>query len=176
MMPASSPGARRTAAALLAGDPAARTCAIRHSVAAKAAIVVEDERETLGRRALLNLGHTFGHALEAETGFSDRLLHGEAVAAGMALAFRFSARLGLCPIEDATRVSDHLRTAGLPTTLADAGVSADGTTLVAHMAHDKKMEAGRLPFLLAHGIGRTFLAKDVALDEVAAFLDEERAA
>jgi 3-dehydroquinate synthase len=161
-------------AALLAGDRAAQAYAIRYSVAAKAAIVVEDERETKGRRALLNLGHTFGHALEAETEFSDRLLHGEAVAAGMALAFRFSARLGLCPAEDAARVSAHLASAGLPTTLAAAGVDAEGMTLVDHMAHDKKMEAGSLPFLLARGIGQTFLARDVSLTDVADFLDAER--
>jgi 3-dehydroquinate synthase len=158
------------AAALLAGDADARTDAIRHSVSAKAAIVAVDERETTGKRALLNLGHTFGHALEAETGFSDRLLHGEAVAAGMALAFRFSAAKGLCPQADADRVTAHLRAAGLPVGLADAGVDASGEALVAHMAHDKKMEGGRLPFLLARGIGKTFLAKDVDLREVAAFL------
>ena len=161
-------------AALLGGDPAARTYAIRHSVAAKAAIVVEDERETSGRRALLNLGHTFGHALEAETGFSDRLLHGEAVAAGMALAFRFSARQGLCDAAEADRVTAHLRAVGLPAGLAEAQVDAPGAALVAHMAHDKKMAGGRLPFLLARGIGATFVAKDVDLAEVAAFLDEER--
>jgi len=160
--------------ALLLGDPAARAEAIRHSVAAKAAIVAEDERETSGKRALLNLGHTFGHALEAETGFSDRLLHGEGVAAGMALAFRFSAEQGLCREEDADRVAAHLRTAGLPATLAEAGVDASGTTLVAHMLHDKKMEGGRLPFLLARGIGQTYLAKDVDLAAVEAFLDSER--
>ena len=161
--------------ALLADDAAARVEAIRHSVSAKAAIVAEDERETSGKRALLNLGHTFGHALEAETGFSDRLLHGEAVAAGMALAFRFSVRQGLCPAEDAARVTAHLRAAGLPATLADAGVDASGEALVAHMAHDKKMEAGRLPFLLARGIGQTYLAREVDLADVAAFLNEERA-
>ncbi len=163
-------------AALLAGEPAARAHAIARSVSAKAAIVADDERETTGRRALLNLGHTFGHALEAETGFSDRLLHGEAVAAGMALAFRFSAAQGLCPATDAARVGTHLAAAGLPTTLAAAGVVASGETLVAHMAHDKKMEGGRLPFLLARGIGETYLAKDVALGDVAAFLDMELAA
>jgi 3-dehydroquinate synthase len=163
-------------AALLAGDPAARAEAIRHSVSAKAAVVADDERETSGRRALLNLGHTFGHALEAETGFSDILLHGEAVAAGMALAFRFSARQGLCPPADAARATAHLRAAGLPASLAEAKVDASGAALVAHMAHDKKMERGRLPFLLARGIGKTFLAKDVDLGEVAAFLDEERRA
>lgn len=161
---------------LLAGDPQARVDAIGHSVQAKAAIVADDERETSGRRALLNLGHTFGHALEADTGFSDRLLHGEGVAAGMALAFRYSARLGLCSGEDADRVAAHLKAVGLPHDLATAHVTASGAELVGHMLHDKKMAAGTLPFLLAHGIGQTFLSKDVALDDVAAFLDEDRAA
>ena len=162
------------AAALLAGDADARTKAIAHSVAAKARVVAADERETTGMRALLNLGHTFGHALEAETGFSDVLLHGEGVACGMALAFRFSAAQGLCSGQDAVRVASHLDQAGLPTTLKGAHVDADGATLVGHMAHDKKMEGGRLPFLLARGIGQTFLAKDVDLAEVARFLDSER--
>jgi 3-dehydroquinate synthase len=162
-------------AALLAGDKEARAHAIAISVAAKARIVAEDERETTGARALLNLGHTFGHALEAETGFSDRLLHGEGVACGMALAFRFSATQGICPQSDADRVSAHLAACGLPATLAAAGVDAAGETLVAHMMHDKKMAGGVLPFLLADGIGATFLAKDVALEDVAAFLDRERA-
>jgi 3-dehydroquinate synthase len=161
-------------AALLAGDAEARTHAIAHSVAAKARVVAADERETTGTRALLNLGHTFGHALEAETGFSDVLLHGEAVACGMALAFRFSAAEGLCSGQDAVRVAQHLDRAGLPTTLKAAHVDTDGNMLVAHMAHDKKMEGGRLPFLLARGIGQTFLAKDVDLGAVARFLDSER--
>ncbi len=160
---------------LLAGDPVARVEAIANSVAAKAAIVAEDERETTGRRALLNLGHTFGHALEAETGFSDRLLHGEAVAAGMALAFGYSARRGDCPPEEAARVVAHLRAVGLPASLGDAGISnTNGDALVAHMLHDKKMSGGTLPFLLARGIGQTYLAKDVVLADVAAFLDESR--
>jgi 3-dehydroquinate synthase len=159
---------------LLGGDPGARIHAITTSVQAKARIVGEDERETSGRRALLNLGHTFGHALEAETGFSDKLLHGEAVAAGMALAFRFSAAQGLCPAEDAERVTTHITHAGLPATLAAAGVDADGKALVAHMMHDKKMEGGQLPFLLARGIGQTFLDKKVDLATVEAFLDSER--
>ena len=160
--------------ALLAGVPALRAEAIAASVAAKAAIVAEDERETGDRRALLNLGHTFGHALEAETGFSETLLHGEAVACGMALAFRFSAARGLCAEADAARVSAHLAAMGLPTTLRAAHVNAGGDALAAHMAHDKKMAAGRLPFLLARGIGETFVAKDVALGDVAAFLEDER--
>ncbi len=161
-------------AKLIAGDLSVRAPAIATSVASKARIVAEDERETTGRRALLNLGHTFGHALEAETGFSDRLLHGEGVACGMALAFRFSAAQGLCSAEDATRVTRHLEEVGLPGTLAAAGVDADGATLVAHMLHDKKMAGGRLPFLLARGIGETFVAKDVDLAAVATFLDGER--
>lgn len=160
--------------ALLAGDPQARTIAITKSVDAKARIVGEDERETSGRRALLNLGHTFGHALEAETGFSDRLLHGEAVAAGMALAFRFSAAQGLCPTDDAARVTAHVKAAGLPASLQAAGVDASGAKLVGHMMHDKKMEGGRLPFLLARGIGQTFLDKQVDLGAVEAFLEVER--
>jgi 3-dehydroquinate synthase len=158
-------------AALLAGDAGARLHAIAHAVGAKARIVAEDERETSGKRALLNLGHTFGHALEAETGFSDRLLHGEAVAAGMAMAFRYSVAQGLAPAADAERVAAHLRSVGLPDGAAAAGVGADGGTLVGHMLHDKKMDGGALPFLLARGIGATFLDKNVALNDVARFLD-----
>ena len=159
-------------ARLLAGDADSRTYAIAHSVAAKARIVGEDEREISGRRALLNLGHTFGHALEAETGFSDRLLHGEGVAAGMAIAFRFSAARGLCPPEDAVRVSTHLASVDLPTGARPA-TNADGKNLAAHMAHDKKRDGGTVPFLLARGIGRTYLERDVALCDVAAFLDRD---
>ena len=161
---------------LLSGDVQAREYAIERSVTAKAAIVADDERETSGRRALLNLGHTFGHALEADTGFSDLLLHGEAVAAGTALAFRYSARLGLCTVEDAERVTAHLKAVGLPHDLASAHVKANGASLVAYMLHDKKMAAGTLSFLLARGIGQTFLSKDVVLNDVAAFLDQDRAA
>ena len=160
-------------AALIGGDGDARVHAIATSVRAKAAIVTEDERETSGRRALLNLGHTFGHALEAEAGFSDKLLHGEAVAAGMALAFRYSVRLELCAADEAERVAAHLRGVGLPDGLAAAGISADGAALAAHMAHDKKASGGKVPFLLARGIGQTFLAPDVDLDDVALFLDTE---
>ncbi|MBB4153104.1 3-dehydroquinate synthase [Sphingomonas jinjuensis] len=160
-------------AALLAGDASARVYAIAHSVAAKARIVGEDEFETTGRRALLNLGHTFGHALEAEAGFSTRLLHGEGVAAGCALAFAYSADLGLCPREDADRVAAHWRSVGLPDGLAAAGIDASGATLVEHMRHDKKMSAGTLPFLLARGIGRTYLDKTVDLARVEAFLDAQ---
>lgn len=161
------------AAALMAGDPAAREYAIAHSVGAKARIVAADERETTGTRALLNLGHTFGHALEAEAGFSDKLLHGEGVAAGMALAFGFSAAKGICPGQDAERVAAHLAAVGLPNGLKAAGITASGARLVEHMLHDKKMSAGSLPFLLARGIGQTYLDKTVDLAEVAAFLDAQ---
>jgi 3-dehydroquinate synthase len=156
---------------LIAGDRQARLHAVETSVRAKAAIVSQDERETAGRRALLNLGHTFAHALEAETGFSHRLLHGEAVALGMALAFRFSARRGLCAEEDAERVEAHLAHIGLPMRLIEAGISADGATLAGHMARDKKSSGGRVPFILARGIGEAFVDQSVELAEVAAFLD-----
>ncbi|MBY0581916.1 MAG: 3-dehydroquinate synthase [Sphingomonas sp.] len=158
-------------AALLSGNGDARAKAISHSVAAKARIVAEDERETTGRRALLNLGHTFGHALEAETGFSDRLLHGEAVAAGMALAFGYSADRGLCSPADASRIVAHFDAMGLPSGLQAARITASGARLVDHMRHDKKMDAGTLPFLLARGIGQTFLDTSVDLADVARFLD-----
>ena len=157
-------------AALLAGDPEARLYAIAMSVAFKAAIVAEDERETLGRRALLNLGHTFAHALEAETGFSDRLLHGEAVALGMVLAFRFSAERGLCGQAEADRVAAHFDAVGLPSQLT----VGTGASLAAHMAHDKKATGGRVPFILARGIGEAFVDTEVDLEEVAAFLDRQR--
>ena len=156
---------------LLAGESEARLHAIETSVRSKAAIVGEDERETSGRRALLKLGHTVGHAFEAEAGFSDRLLHGEAVALGMALAFRFSARRGLCSQEDAGRVAAHLDRVGLPTR-PSLGTPA---SLVAHMTHDKKASAGRVPFILARGIGEAFVDQRVELSEVESFLAEELA-
>ena len=158
-------------AAVIAGESEARAHAIVTAVAGKAKVVAEDERETRGRRALLNLGHTFGHALEAETGFSDRLFHGEAAAAGTALAFAFSATRGLCSEGDAARVAAHFASVGLPAGLRDAGISASGEALVAQMMTDKKKEGGRIAFILAHGIGAAFVDKSVELAEVAAFLD-----
>ena len=158
---------------VLAGDTQARVYAISTSVAAKARIVSADERETTGTRALLNLGHTFGHALEAEAGFTGHLLHGEAVAAGMAIAMRYSVALGLCPAEESRRVDAHLSSSSLPTTAQEV-VNADGATLTAHMAHDKKKAGGSVPFLLSRGIGKAFLASDVPLADVAAFLDSDR--
>lgn len=160
-------------AALLAGDPAARETAIAHSVAAKARIVAADEFETTGIRALLNLGHTFGHALEAEAGYDGSLLHGEAVAAGIALAFDFSAAQGFCSSEDAARVKAHWRAVGLPDGPGAAGIRATGARLVEHMRHDKKASGGRLPFLLVRGIGRTYLDRNVDLAAVEAFLDAQ---
>ncbi len=159
------------AAAMLKGDPALREYAVAHSVAAKARIVAADERETLGLRALLNLGHTFGHALEAQTGFSDRLLHGEAVALGMVLAARFSAARGLLPRASAEHVARHFAELGMASEIASLGLNCNGSALTAHMLHDKKMDAGTLPFVLLKSLGEAFLAKDVALEEVAAFLD-----
>lgn len=162
-------------AAMLAGDAALREYAVAHSVAAKAAIVKADERETLGLRALLNLGHTFGHALEAQTGFSDRLLHGEGVALGMVLAARFSALRGFIDAADADRIAAHFAEVGMASEIASLGLNCDGQALTQHMLHDKKMDAGTLPFVLLRQIGEAFLAKDVNLKEVAAFLDAELA-
>jgi 3-dehydroquinate synthase len=160
-------------AKMLAGDSALREYAVAHSVAAKARIVAEDEFETTGRRALLNLGHTFGHALEAETGFSDRLLHGEAVALGMVLAARYSAHKGLMAKSSAEHIAQHFGEVGLPASLVKLRLDCGGDALVRHMLHDKKMDAGTLPFLLMKGIGKTYLDKEVSLDDVAHFLDGE---
>jgi 3-dehydroquinate synthase len=162
----------RKGAALLDGDAAAREHAIAAAVAGKARIVEEDERETSGRRALLNLGHTFGHALEAETGYSERLLHGEAVALGCVLAFEFSAARGICSAGQADRVRDHLAAAGLPTTLEALDLARTGERLVSHMRHDKKREGGRTAFILANGIGQAIVDKQVELADVAEFLDQ----
>lgn len=163
-------------AGVLAREAEPLTYAIATSIRAKARIVAEDERETSGVRALLNLGHTFGHALEAETGFSDRLLHGEAVALGMVLAARFSARRGEISGQDASRAAIAIGASGLPAEVTDLGLSCGGTALVDHMRHDKKMEgSGTLPFLLLKGLGEAYMARDVELSDVAAFLDEELA-
>ncbi|HRD46019.1 MAG TPA: 3-dehydroquinate synthase [Caulobacter sp.] len=162
--------------AVLAGDVEALAHAVARSVEMKAEIVTEDEREQ-GRRALLNLGHTFGHALEAETGFGEALKHGEAVGAGCAMAFRFSARLGLCPDIDAARVEGALKAAGLPTRL-DAlpqGASFHADRLIAHMGQDKKAEGGKLTFVLARRIGEALTAKGVDPAPLRDFLISEGA-
>ena len=161
---------------VLAREPEALTHAVATSIRAKARIVAADERETADMRALLNLGHTFGHALEAETGFSDRLLHGEAVALGMVLAARYSARRGEMAEADAERTARVIAAAGLPAEISTLGMDCDGRRLVDHMLHDKKMESsGTLPFLLMRGIGAAYMARDVELADVAAFLDGELA-
>jgi 3-dehydroquinate synthase len=162
-------------AAVLAREPQALARAVARSVEMKAEIVAEDEKEQ-GRRALLNLGHTFGHALEAETGYGEALLHGEAVAAGQALAFRFSAAQGLCRGQDAERATAAIAAAGLPTRLDEIpGHPFDVARLVRHMAQDKKAEAGRLTFILARALGDSFVAKDVDAEAVRRFLIAEGA-
>jgi len=159
---------------LFAGG-AAREHAIAVSCRMKAAIVARDERET-GERALLNLGHTFGHAFEAAAGFSDRLLHGEAIALGMALAFAFSAQRGLLPRSEAERVERHLAAAGLPVHVSSvAGGLPDADRLMQLIAQDKKVRRGKLTFILARGIGASFIAPDVDATEVRAFLVDKLA-
>ncbi|MEX0347734.1 MAG: 3-dehydroquinate synthase [Rhizobiaceae bacterium] len=153
----------------------ARVEAIAHSCRAKAEIVARDEREA-GERALLNLGHTFGHALEAATNYdSDRLVHGEGVAIGMVMAHRFSARLNQASPDDAERVETHLRSVGLPTSLNDIpGTLPDAEKLLSYIAQDKKVSRGNLTFILTRGIGQSFIAKDVPTSEVLAFLKENQ--
>ena len=154
---------------------APREYAIWKSVQMKAEIVGRDERET-GERALLNLGHTFGHAFEAAAGFSDRLLHGEAISLGMACAFDFSARRGLMPAAEAERVTRHLAATGLPTHLSQVqGGLPDADRLMDLIAQDKKVKRGKLTFILARGIGEAFIASDVEAGEVRAFLVEKLA-
>lgn len=158
------------APAAAAGDLAARQYAVRRSVEMKADIVARDETEQ-GDRALLNLGHTFCHALEAATGYSDRLMHGEGVAIGCALAFDLSARLGLCPQEDPSRVRAHLKQMNMKTDLRDiSGDLPDAESLLDLMGQDKKVVNGQLRFILAHGIGAAFVTKDVPADMVLSVL------
>ena len=150
-----------------------REHAIAVSCRAKAGVVARDERES-GERALLNLGHTFGHALEAGAGYSDRLLHGEGVALGMALAFEFSARKGLLPAAEAERAVRHLAAAGLPTHLKDVpGGVPDADRLMDLISQDKKVKRGRLTFILVRGIGEAFVAPDIDPAEVRGFLAEK---
>jgi 3-dehydroquinate synthase len=152
--------------AALDGDSSAMVKAVAHSCQMKADIVARDERES-GERALLNLGHTFGHALEAATGYSSRLLHGEGVAIGTVLAFELSAKLRLSGANDTARVRAHLKAVGLPVSISDiAGARPDPESLLTHMAHDKKVRDGKLTFVLVRGLGKAFQTQDVAIEKV----------
>ncbi len=156
---------------VIAGDAAAQQYAVRESCRAKAAVVAADEREG-GVRALLNLGHTFAHGLEVACGYGDELLHGEAVAVGMVLAFDLSVRLGLCPAADADRARAHLAAVGLPVTLGSIKATGfDLEALVVAMNYDKKVQAGRPRFVLTRGIGRAFAGAEVAPAELRALLE-----
>ena len=158
--------------AMAAGDASLRQYAVKRSVEMKAEIVARDETEE-GDRALLNLGHTFCHALEKATGYSNRLLHGEGVAIGCALAFELSQRLGLCSQEAPSRVRAHLKAMGMKTDLADiSGDLPDAAALLALMGQDKKVIDGRLRFILARGIGEAFVAEDVPGAVVTAVLTD----
>ncbi len=162
---------------LIDGDIDARREAVLKSCAAKAAIVSIDEHET-GDRQLLNFGHTFGHALEIETGLGDVLLHGEGVALGMRMAFDFSARLGLCPKDIPERVRRHYAAVGLPSNLKQIANARrmDAGVLVRHMAKDKKVRDGRITLILSRGIGEAFIATDIERPAIEAFLADETGA
>jgi len=164
------------ATAAAEGDLAARAYAVKRSVEMKAEIVLRDETEQ-GDRALLNLGHTFCHAFEAATGYSDRLLHGEGVAIGCAMAFELSSRLGLCSQEDPSRVRAHLKDMGMKADLADIeGDLPDAQAQLDLMGQDKKVVDGQLRFILARGIGEAFVTSDVPQDKVLTLLQEQMAA
>ena len=162
----------RNGAALVTGDRDLLRTAVAHSCRAKARIVAADERER-GSRAMLNLGHTFAHALEAEAGYDGSLLHGEAVAYGIVLAHRLSAALGLCSEDDAVRVAAHFRAVGLPSEAsALPAIRWDAARLIERMKHDKKVQDGRMTFVLTHGIGQAFLSQDVPPKALRALLDQ----
>ena len=162
--------------ALLAGDSEKRTRAVAISCRAKARIVAEDETEK-GARALLNLGHTFGHALEADIGYSSRLLHGEGVGIGMMLAFDLSVRTGLCTGQDAGRIAAHLNACGMPVRIADIEGRVSGPDiLLHHMKQDKKVARGRMTFILARGIGQSIITQDVDIEQVRALLADHTGA
>ena len=162
-------------AALLAGDAAAQAEAVRRACAFKAAVVGDDEREEKaeGGRALLNLGHTFAHALEAEYGYTGELLHGEAVSIGLVLAFRLSQKLDLCTRADADRVCAHLEDTGMPNSIGALGRRFKITRLIANTQRDKKMRDGKLAFVLVRGIGEAFTSREVPPEAVAAVLRDQ---
>ena len=155
---------------VLAGHPDLRLHAISTSIAAKARIVAADVEDRLGKRALLNLGHSFGHAIESEAGLGT-VLHGEAVALGIVLAHLFSAEAGLCPQSDVDRIKAHFHGCGLPVQLADIGLGGRGGQLAKWMAKDKKNESGRVALILSQGIGRAFFEPQVDTRRLADFLD-----
>jgi 3-dehydroquinate synthase len=160
--------------AVFAGERDDRLHAIATSIRAKAKIVEADEFEVIGTRALLNLGHTFGHALEAFAGYSERLLHGESIAIGMRLAFDFSVEQGLCPEADAARVAQHLTAVGLPTKIAQIhGAKPTPDEMLALMAQDKKVKGGKLALVLVRRIGEAFLERNVKMDALTKFLGRE---
>ena len=165
----------RNGAALLAGDREVQAEAVMRACAFKAAVVGDDEREEKPSdgRALLNLGHTFGHALEAEYAYSGGLLHGEAVAVGLGLAFRLSARLGLCTDEEAERVVRHIAETGLPAELRVLNRQFSAAALIGHMRRDKKVRDGALRFVLVRGIGQAFTSDDVPVQTVTELLRDE---
>ena len=161
--------------AVVNGDIQALHHAVKTSCRAKADVVARDETEA-GARALLNLGHTFGHALETEASFSDALLHGEAVALGMVMAFEFSAKMGLCSDDDAARVRRHLADVGLPVHPSEIdGIAWDAERITAHMMQDKKVKDGQLTFVLVKGIGQAFLSRDVDLIDMNGYLADRLA-
>jgi 3-dehydroquinate synthase len=159
---------------IFAGDTAKRRHAVETSARAKAAIVMEDELETSGKRALLNLGHTFGHALEAFAGYSDRLLHGEAISIGMRQAFSYSVARGLCSADDAARAEAHFKAVGLPTEVS--AIPGDKPTpgeMLRLMAQDKKVKGGNMVLVLVRGIGEAFVENEVSMSELTDFLKRE---
>jgi 3-dehydroquinate synthase len=156
---------------LVGGDDAARLAAVQHCMRAKARVVEEDPEDISGTRALLNFGHTFGHAIESVVGHS--ILHGEAVGLGMALAYGYSVEIGICPLADFERVVAHFRAIGLPENFRDAGLAGRGVHLLAAMQSDKKATSTGLTLILARGIGQAFLARSIDLRRLADFLVRE---
>ena len=153
-------------------DQRKRRHAITSSCKIKSEIVTADETEQ-GKRALLNFGHTFGHALEAKTGFSNALTHGESISIGMSMAFDLSVRLGICPSEDRDRIKKHLRLCGLPIQLNELNVNSWSSSMLLDLMHqDKKVSGGKITFILTHGIGKPIITNDVDLIDVTAILDE----
>ena len=168
-------GCEAHGASAVGGERDAQAEAIKRACAFKAGVVGDDEREEKPNdgRALLNLGHTFGHALEAEVGYDGGLLHGEGVAVGLGLAFKLSARLGHCAASDVDRVLSHVAAVGLPAELSMLNRRFSAATLIGHMRRDKKVRDGALNFVLTRGIGQAFTSSDVPVEAVTELLREE---